>query len=231
MTFAGKKAVVTGGTGALGSVICQAFLDREADVFSSYIEDPERERAEARFKNDPRFHLARVDLSSEEQVTQWFDAIGRPDVLVNVAGGFAMGPVGETSLETWLHQLAMNLNTAFLSCREALRRMDARKQGRIINVGAFAATRPAAGLAAYSVSKRGVIQLTETLAEETLEGNVTVNAILPTIMDTPANRAAMPEADPASWVPLENVAHTVLFLADPRSWHITGACIPLRGHN
>jgi len=136
--------------------------------------------------------------------------------------------VAELTFADWSHMFNMNLNTCFLTSREALRSFD--QHGRIINVAAFAASKIMGGMGAYTASKNAVIHLTGVLAEESLAQKITVNAVLPTIMDTPANRAAMPDADVTTWVPLENVAHTILFLAEDQSWHITGACIPLRGH-
>ncbi len=229
MTFEGKKVVVTGGTGALGSAVSQAFLAAGAKVHSSYIVDAEIENLTSGLRENNHFKTTKVNLTDETSVRDWFSEIDGPDILVNVAGGFSMSMLRETDYSAWQHMINMNLNTAFLTSREAVRLMTG--HGRIINVGAFAATRVVPGMCAYTTSKGGVIHLTEVLAEETLAEKITVNAVLPTIMDTPGNRAAMPDADFSTWVPLENVEDTVLFLADEKSWHITGACIPLRGHS
>ena len=230
MTFSNKTVVITGGSGALGVVASQAFLDRGAVVHASYVLARERARLPESLTASDRFHLTEVDLTRESSVCSWFDRIGALDVLVNIAGGFSMAPFIETELEAWRKMQDMNLTTTFLTCREGLKRMDPERDGRIINVAAYAAVGPTSGMAAYTVSKCGVLHLTRTLAEETLNTKVTVNAVLPTILDTPANRESMPDADFSTWTPLENAAHTILFLAEPMSWHVTGACIPLRGH-
>jgi NAD(P)-dependent dehydrogenase (short-subunit alcohol dehydrogenase family) len=222
------KVVVTGGTGALGQAISQAFLQQGAKIFSSYIDDRELERLPDALKTDD-FVCEKVDLTNESAVQAWIQGIGSFRVLVNVAGGFAMGSVEETSLSDWHHQLRMNLDTCFLTSREAVKVFKNEAYGRIINIAALAAQNRFGGMTAYKVSKAGVIHLTESLAEETLTTNITVNAILPAIMDTPANREAMPEADFSAWAPLESVASCIAYLAQPDSWPITGALIPLRG--
>lgn len=222
------KVVVTGGTGALGRAVCSAFLEQGATVFSSYILDQELDSLPEPMKSN-QFVATKVDLTSEEAVKTWIEGIGSFRVLVNVAGGFAMGNVKDTSFKDWQHQLRMNLDTCFLMCREALVKMEKEPYGRIINIGAFAALNRMGGLTAYKVAKAGVIQLTESLAEETLTSNITVNAILPTLMDTPANRRAMPDADFTTWTTVESVAECIAHLAQPSSWPITGALIPFRG--
>lgn len=222
--------IVTGGTGALGRVICEAFLARGAAVYTSFIVERELETLPPSLREHPRFHMRRVDLTSDSEVSEWISSLSRLDVLVNVAGGFAMSPIAETTLANWEHQFNMNLKTAFLCSREALAHMNRQDEGRIINVGAFAATRRIPGMGPYTTSKAAVLHMTEVLAEETLAQKITVNAVLPTVMDTPGNRVSMPEADFGAWVPLSNVADTILYLAAPESWHITGALIPLRGH-
>lgn len=225
-----RVVLVTGGTGALGRVVCQAFLDSGATVHTSYIVERELETLPAAMRDSDRLKMRRVDLGSEDEVRAWFADLPRLDVLVNVAGGFSMSAIADTSLAAWDLQFNMNLKTTFLCCREALGHMNRQGEGRIVNVGAFAATRRTPGMGPYTASKAAVLHITEVLAEETLAQKITVNAVLPTVMDTPGNRAANPDADFGAWVPLENVAQTIMFLAAPESWHITGALIPLRGH-
>jgi len=229
MSFEGKNVVVTGGTGALGSAVACAFLDQGAIVYASFIKDEELEQLPAAMRDEERCKLNRVDLRDEVAVIAWFDHIESVDVLVNVAGGFAMSSISETRFEDWREMAAMNLDSCFLCCREGLARMKDRPFGRIVNIGAFAACKAPAGMGPYTVSKAGVAHLTEVLAEETLTDEITVNAVLPTIMDTPGNRAAMPDADTGAWVPLPRVAETILYLCGSGSGHITGALIPLRG--
>ncbi|CAM2065098.1 SDR family oxidoreductase [Sulfidibacter corallicola] len=231
MTFQGKKVMVTGGTGAIGTAVSSAFLEAGADVYSSYIVAEELDRLPADLENSDRFHTDKVNLLDETEVQAWFEKVGTPYVVANIAGGFDMAAVKDTELSAWQKMIDINLSTCFLTSRQALRAMDAVGEGRIVNVASFAAVQRIGGMAAYTTAKRAVIALTEAMAEETLATKITVNAILPTIMDTPANRTGMPDADFSTWVPGENVAKTILFLADPSSWHITGASLPLRGHS
>ena len=227
MSLAGKVTLITGGTGALGRSVCAVFQEAGSRVHTTYIMDDEaRKMGEVL----PEVTCHKVDLTDEEAVRALVSGLPALDILINVVGGFAMAPITETSLADWQRMQRMNLDTVFLTCREAIRRMEGQGAGRIINVGAFAVTRKPAGMAAYTTSKAAVLHLTEVLAEETLAGGITVNAVLPTVMDTPGNRAAMPDADVSTWVPLGNVARAMVFLAEADAWPITGACIPLRGH-
>lgn len=229
MSLEGKWIVVTGGTGALGSKVCETFLSLGAHVSASYILDDELANLPEALAANERFEMRRLDLSHESEVEAWFISLPRIDVLVNVAGGFAMAPFTQTSLADWNHMFDMNLKTNYLCSREALKRMQAQDTGRIINVGAFAARDGVAGMSAYSTSKAAVMHLTQSLAEETLSTKITVNAVLPSIMDTPGNRLAMPDAPHDNWTPVANVADTIAYLAKDSSWHITGALIPVRG--
>lgn len=231
MSLEGKWIVVTGGTGALGSKVCEVFLAQGAWVSASYILDDELARLPDTLAANERFEMRRLDLTHESEVEAWLKSLPQVDVLVNVAGGFSMAPFTQTSLADWEHMQNMNLKTNYLCSREALKRMESNGVGRIINVGAFAARDGVAGMTAYSTSKAAVMHLTQSLAEETLSTNITVNAVLPAIMDTPGNRAAMPDADFENWAPLQNVADTISYLAQDTSWHITGALIPVRGRS
>jgi len=229
MPFTGKKVVVTGGSGSLGRAVCSAFIRQGANVFSSYVVDRELRDLTQEMKMSEQCRLQKVELTDEDSVHTWFNLIGIPDILVNVAGGFAMGSVEDTDYDAWKHMFRVNLDTTFLTCREALRRMDPTHHGRIINVAAYVATKTLGGMAAYTTAKAGVINLTQSLAEETLSSNITVNAVLPTIMDTRANRSAMPDENHNNWVPVELAASTIMYLASEHAWHITGACVPMRG--
>jgi len=223
-----RTAMVTGAAGALGRAVCRGFLERGARVYGSYIIDRELDTLPEDLKGHERLTMTKVDLSDEAAVAAWFATPDRIDILANIAGGFDMGPFKDTSTETWRRMLDMNLTTAFLCSREALRRFDAGRGGRIVNVGAFAVWDVVGGMTAYAVSKAAVVHMTEALAEETRRDNVTVNAIMPTIMDTPANRAAMPDADFSKWVPLQDAARAVLRLSAEDAGFVTGACVPLR---
>ncbi len=228
--FKNYKAVVTGGTGALGTDVCQMLLLGGAEVHATYIVDEELERLPDKIVNHPNFKAHSVSLTNESQVTRFFDELGTIDALCSMAGGFQMGATQNTELDAWQQMFDINLTTTFLSCRQALRRMDARRGGRIIAVGSHAVIQPAGGLAAYRASKAALLNLIQSIAEETLDTQITANAVLPTVLDTPANRQAMPDADYAKWVTTKQVAGTIEYLLQPTSTHITGALIPLRGH-
>lgn len=156
-------------------------------------------------------------------------AFGALDGVVNVAGGFTWETVEAGALASWDRMYAINLRTAVASCRAALPHLLARGGGSIVNVGAAAAAKAAAGMGAYAASKAGVARLTEALAEELKERGITVNAVLPSILDTPANRADMPDADPERWVAPEQLAAVIAFLLSKDASAITGACIPVTG--
>jgi NAD(P)-dependent dehydrogenase (short-subunit alcohol dehydrogenase family) len=175
-----------------------------------------------------------ADLTDEAQVNDAVQRIlgrhGRIDALVNVAGGFAGGkPVHESDLETWRHMLDLNLTATFLCCRAVIPHMIAAKHGRIVNVSSRTGLQPAAGLSAYGVSKAGVLTLTQTLALELRGTGVTVNAILPSVIDTPSNRAAMPTAKADSWVKPAQIAAVIADLLSDAWGIVSGANIPVYG--
>lgn len=154
----------------------------------------------------------------------------RIDVLCNLAGGFRMGaPVHETSDKDWNFLLDLNARTVLHTARAVVPHMIAAGGGKIVNVGAYAAQKGAAQMGAYIASKAAVIRLTETMAAELREKNINVNCVLPTILDTPQNRAAMPKADPKKWVALEDLARVIVFLASEHARAIHGAAIPVAG--
>lgn len=152
------------------------------------------------------------------------------DVLANIAGGFAMGDtVATTSDDAWDAMMNINVRTVLNMCRAAVPGMMARGTGKIVNVGARGALRGTAGMAAYVSSKSVVIRLTETLADEVKQHGVNVNCVLPSVIDTPRNRADMPNADWGKWVSPQDIAQVVLFLASPAAAAIHGAAIPVEG--
>jgi NAD(P)-dependent dehydrogenase (short-subunit alcohol dehydrogenase family) len=232
----GKVAMVTGGAGALGGPVVKALLEAGAAVVvpHQFRGDLEKLREHARIPAAAALSGALLELTDEAAVTRYYGEVARQhggiDILVNLAGGFGGGkPVHETPWSLWQQQLDMNLKTAVLSCAAAVPHMLARGGGAIVNVGTRTATQPAASLAAYAASKRGVLQLTEALAAELRERNVTANAILPSVIDTPANRKGSPDADPSHWVKPEEIARVILFLVGPDARIISGAAIPVYG--
>jgi NAD(P)-dependent dehydrogenase (short-subunit alcohol dehydrogenase family) len=155
---------------------------------------------------------------------------GRVDILANIAGGFAMGPpVHETEDKDWDFMMDLNARSVFNTCRAAVPHMIARGSGRIVNVSARAAREGKAHMAPYCASKAAVITLTESLAAELKDHGINANCILPGTIDTPQNRAAMPDADVSRWVPTAALADVILFLASNASAYVTGAAVPVYG--
>ena len=177
--------------------------------------------------------LPAVDLLSLEGARKAFAAVdarfGRLDALVNIAGGFAYEGIADGGDETWDRMFALNLKTAVNACKAALPYLEKSEAGRIVNVGAAPALRAGAGLGPYAASKAGVLRLTEALAEELKPQAITVNAVLPSIIDTAQNRASMPDADFSRWVAPSDLATVILFLASDAARAVTGALIPVNG--
>jgi NAD(P)-dependent dehydrogenase (short-subunit alcohol dehydrogenase family) len=232
----GKVAIVTGGAGALGGAVVQAFLEQGARVVVPFVVpgDLERLRGEPGIPAGATLAGALVDLTDEAAVAGYYDGVaaaeGAIDILVNAAGGFEGGPpVHETSWSLWEQQIAINLKTAVLSSRAAVPHMLRRGGGAIVNVASRTAVESGARVAAYAVAKRGVLQLTRAMAAELVEANVTVNAVMPSVIDTPANRAAIPKADFTRWVRPVDIARVILFLAGPDARVVSGAAVPVYG--
>jgi NAD(P)-dependent dehydrogenase (short-subunit alcohol dehydrogenase family) len=176
--------------------------------------------------------LGGVDLSDAAGATQAINAahhgLRALDALINIAGSFRWQTIADGDSETWDLLYAINLKTAVNASRAALAHMS-KSGGRIINVGANAASKSGAGMGPYAASKAGVHRLTESLAEEVKDLGITVNAVLPSILDTPANRATMPEADFSKWVTPQALANVILFLASDEASAVTGALLPVTG--
>jgi NAD(P)-dependent dehydrogenase (short-subunit alcohol dehydrogenase family) len=231
--LAGRVAIITGGTGALGQAVTLRFLADGATVAVPYAVSAERDRLHQRVAaaDRDRLGLEAVDVGDLAAMTAFAvsaaAARGKIDVLVAGVGGFAGGSLLETDAEIWQRMLDLNLTTAFSAAKAVLPRMIAARYGRIVVVASRAVVPPAAGFIAYTVAKAGVIAFTQALAQETREHGVTVNAVLPSTMDTPANRAAMPNADRSGWVPVESVADAIAVLAREASAHITGTLLAI----
>lgn len=226
-TLAAKRVAVTGGFGALGRAVAGVLMRHGARVALI-------DKAAAPAALPPcETALGGVDLTSAEAtqaaMAQAARALGGLDALVNVAGGFRWELVATGSVQTWDAMHEMNLRTALLATQAALPHLLAGTQGRIVNVGAYASLQAGLGMGAYAASKAGVARLTEALAEELKDKGVTVNAVLPTILDTPANRADMPDADFSRWVQPAQLAEVIAFLLQDAAAAVTGALIPVRG--
>ncbi|HET8576181.1 MAG TPA: SDR family NAD(P)-dependent oxidoreductase [Methylomirabilota bacterium] len=229
----GRVAIVSGGTGALGRAVSGRLLSAGAVVCVPYA--VESELGGLRAGLDPslrsRLDATRADVTDERQFGEFvrgvLDRHRRVDVLVNGVGGFAGGDLASTSLADWQRMLTLNLTSAFVGCRGVLPAMMAARSGRIINIASRAVIPPMGGIIAYTVSKAGVITLTQALAQEVRQHGITVNAVLPSTMDTPANRSAMPDADRSGWVSPASVAEVIAFLASDQAAAVSGAAIPV----
>ncbi|HSN73186.1 MAG TPA: SDR family NAD(P)-dependent oxidoreductase [Steroidobacteraceae bacterium] len=226
-----RTVVVTGGFGALGSAVGGAFADRGERVVLIDRADRVPEGLQARVGNAQC--LPGVDLADPASAQQAMRAAAEPggviDVLVNIAGGFDWQTLVDGDVDVWRRMFEMNLETAVVASKAALPQLLQARHGRVINVGAGAAARASAGMGAYTASKAGVERFTESLAEELKDKGVTVNAILPGTIDTPRNRADMPDADPARWVAPEDIAAVIVFLASQEARAVTGAAIRVFG--
>jgi len=217
--------VVTGATGALGAGVVEVLLARGATVYVPMID------AQAPARWDARVHATpRVSLDDEAQVSAYYESLPELWASIHLVGGFAMAPIAETSLADFEKQWRLNAVTCFLACREAVKAI--RKSGgggRIVNVAARPVVMPTGGMLAYVAAKAAVAAITQSLAAEVIGERILVNAIVPSIIDTPANRAAMPTADHASWPTPAEIAETVAFLASKQNALTNGSLVPVYG--
>jgi NAD(P)-dependent dehydrogenase (short-subunit alcohol dehydrogenase family) len=233
--FDGLNVVVTGGTGALGTALVTLLIERGAHCHVPAMDDADAARWS--LSKDARVTVrAGFDLSDEAHVERFYAALPDLWASIHVAGGYAGGPLLDTTPVMARKMLATNAMSAFLCCREAVRRIRAGGEGegpppggRIVNVAAKPVLVPTAGVAAYAMSKAAVAALTLSLAEELRAEGIWVNAVVPSTMDTPANRAGMPNADHAAWPKVAEVAETIAFLASPTNGVTRGALVPVYG--
>lgn len=231
MHIIARRVVITGAAGTLGSAVARAFS--AAGAHQVLIDRTSGKDVQLGDVTAPCAFIGDVDLTDPVQtdsaITEALAKLGGLDALINVAGGFRWETLSNGSVETWDSLYTMNLKTAVCACKASLAHLVGH-QSYIVNIGAAAAAATAGtGMGAYTASKSGVIKLTEALAEELKDRGVNVNAVLPSIIDTPANRAAMPDSDFTRWVTPEAVADAVMFLASDQARAITGASIPVRG--
>ena len=232
--FDGKRVVITGGSGALGSAVVQALASAGANCEVTWVSESEQKHLAPR----DRVRYTRVDVTDELAVRGFYESL--PDLWgsIHLVGGFAIAPLTETSADDFRKMFTTNALSCFLCCREATRAIRrtagagsaaAAAGGRIVNTAARPALSPVGGMIAYSTSKAAVASITQSLAEELKGERILVNAVAPSLMDTPANRKAMPTADFSKWPKVEQVARAIAFLASPENELTSGAVVPVYG--
>jgi NAD(P)-dependent dehydrogenase (short-subunit alcohol dehydrogenase family) len=232
MDLSGKVLVVTGADGALGQAVAATLsaYGAELALLSRAAVDEGQPAGGTRRGGARRYGGIdlTVEASARAAMERIVQAVGRIDGLINIAGGFRFENVREGTIDSWDAMYKINLRTAVIACQAALPYLLSSASARIVNVGAMGAQKAPAGMGPYAASKAGVAQLTEALADE-LRGRVTVNAILPSTLDTPKNRADMPHADFKRWVTLSEAAEVIAFLVSDQASAVTGTLIPVAG--
>jgi len=232
MDFRDRHVVITGGAGALGTAVVTALIEGGAVCHVPCLDAAEAQRFRLREHKQVVLTIT-GSLADERPIRLLYQGIAPLWASIHLAGGFAAARLAETGVATLQQQIEMNLVSCLLCCRAAVNAMTANAAGggRIVNVAARAALewRTGAGMAAYTASKAAVAALTVALAEEVAKDGILVNAVAPSIVDTPANRAAMPKADYSLWPKVEEVAATILFLASPENRVTRGAVVPVYG--
>jgi NAD(P)-dependent dehydrogenase (short-subunit alcohol dehydrogenase family) len=220
--------LVAGGTGALGGAVLRELVESGWDVTATWVVDRERDRVESDLGDS--VGLVRADLMDPGGAEAAVDAAGDLEGVVNLVGGFASGPlVHETEPDQFMGMIRLNLLPAFLLARAAMPRLVERGGGAFVGVSARSAVRPFAGAAGYVTGKAALLAFVQALDAEYRESGVRCNAILPSVIDTPANRAAQPDADHSRWVPPERIAKVIRFLVSEDSGPLSGAAIPVYG--
>src|SRR5918996_1865231 len=230
--FSGKVVLITGGTGALGRAVAQAFGTSNATTVVTYIVDEEMEDVKTKIKTITE--LVKADITKEDQakklVSHVIETYDRIDVLINVVGGYLGGKtVSELDETEWDKMMNMNLKSAFLISKHVIPLMLSAKHGKIVHISSRTGLKSDGYDSAYSASKSGLIRLIESISEEVKEHNINVNCILPSTIDTEANRKAMPDLDFSKWVKAGDLANLVLFLCSDEAKVINGAAIPAYG--
>ncbi|KOR33576.1 3-oxoacyl-ACP reductase [Achromatium sp. WMS3] len=231
-----KTALITGAAGNLGRTVAQTYAKAGANLILVDLKAESLQETQAYLGSDTNCLIIPTDLINPESVAkmnqQALAKWGRIDILANIAGGFTMGPpLHETNDRDWNFMMDLNVRTVFNTCRAIIPNMLTHHSGTIINIAAKAALTGQANMGPYCASKAAVITLTETLAAEHLNTGIRINCVLPSILNTPQNRAAMPDANHASWVQPEALADVILFLASNMSRSVTGAALPVYGQS
>jgi len=233
--FNEKVVLISGGTGALGQTISLDFLKSGANVIITYVNDSEIEFLESKFGDFmKKVMLIKVNLMNESEVKDLISKIintnDKIDILINAVGGYRAGqPVTQISEKDWDLMMNLNLKTAFLISKHVVKEMENQGQGKVIHVAARSGLKGSGNDAAYVASKSGVLRLVESLSEEVKNNNINVNCVLPSIIDSDANRQSMPEEDFSKWVSPSEISKVIFFLASEESNAIHGASIPTYG--
>ena len=227
-----KQVLLTGGTGGLGLGVTPLVLVNGATVTipASNPQAIDRLKRQLSPAELVRTTFVAADLTLESEVETLIAEMERVDVLIHLVGGFAMGKTHEFSYDDWQKQMDLNLNTTFLVCKYSLKRMVQQGYGRIVTVSSRSAVAPGGQLAAYSAAKAGVVALTQAIADETKGTNITANVVLPSVIDTPTNRAAMGTQNVDRWVKPESLGQVICFLASEAAKDVRGAVVPVYGN-
>lgn len=229
----GRHVLLTGGTGGLGSGVTPEVLNRGvASLTLPYHDAQQVERLKGRLSpaDLARIRFVAADLTDESSVASLIAGMERVDVLIHLVGGFSMGLTHDYSYEQWKKDFDLNLNSTFLVCKHVLAMMLKHGYGRIVTIGSRGAVQPGGKLAAYCASKAGVVALTQAIADETKGTNITANVVLPSIIDTPANRQAMGSNQANQWVSPTSLAQTICFLASDEAKDLRGTAVPVYGN-
>ena len=227
----GQHILITGGTGGLGTQVTQLALSRGAQVVVPYLHQSAMEQLKDSVPphHRERLRLVPADLTDEAAVISLVSTMPRLDALIHLIGGFAMGDTIDYTYRDWKQDFELNVNTTFLLGKHSLRTMQAQNYGRIVTVGSRGAVIPSGKLAAYCAAKAAVVAFTQSIADEMKGTNVTANAVLPSVIDTPANRSVMGTAQVDQWVSPASLAQVICFLASEAAQDIRGAAVPVYG--
>ncbi len=234
MKFEGMTAIITGGTGALGSVVASQFFEAGANIAIPYGSTKSRSALWHLSSGTGSMLASQADLTSEADVGNFTQEVkakfGRIDILVNAAGGYVGGAlVEESSLSEVESIMKLNFTTTFLMCRAVLPTMRSQKYGRIVNIAAMPAVTPKPRMGSYAVSKSAVITLTETIASEVKGTGITANTVVPSIILTEANKKSMPDADVSKWVTPLEITRLILYLSSEEAGSVNGNVIKIYG--
>jgi NAD(P)-dependent dehydrogenase (short-subunit alcohol dehydrogenase family) len=225
-----RAVLVAGGTGALGGGVLRALLDGGYPVTATWVVDEERERVDAEFGEHDALSLVKADLLDPAGATAAVGAVDDLGAIVNLVGGWAGGQKAhEIEPEDFDRILELNLRPIFLLARAGIPRLVEAGGGAFVGVSARAADRPGPGQAAYNTAKAGVVAFIRSLDADYRDAGVRANAVMPSVIDTPANRAAMPDSDHSKWVPPEQIGAVIRFLVSDDSAPTSGAAIPVYG--